>query len=120
MKANKLLRFGLGLVALVIICLSFVWAVPGVIMGEALVGTITSKDVDTASPELNIDSVLEGITEISPARAPMDTLMRRVGRSMKAKDWKVDNYDVVERPFQDTTSALYTTVASAKSAEIPV
>ena len=121
MKANKLFRFGLGMIALLIIVCSFIWAVPGVILGEVIAGgTVTTDEVKTASPDLNLDTILKEITEIAPARAPLDQLMRKVGRSMKATSWKVDEYDVVERPFQDTTSALYTTVASAKSADIPV
>jgi hypothetical protein len=124
MKANKIMRWGLGLIALFIAAFFMIAGDPvsGVTIAMAAIAgeTVTSSGVDTESPALNVDSVLETITEISPSRAPLDTLMRRVGRSMKATDWKVENYDVVERPFQDTTAALYTTVADAKSAEIPV
>lgn len=82
--------------------------------------TVTTENVTTASPELNMDTILKKITTISPGRAPLDTIMRRVGRSVPTKSTKVWNYNVVERPFQDTVKTQYTTILSAKSAVIDV
>lgn len=124
MKANKITRWLFGLVAFVIAAFFMIAGDPvtGVTIAIAAVAgeTVTTETVSTESSELNLDTILKEITYISPAKAPLDTLIRRVGRSIEAKSWKVDEYDVVERPFVDTLSAGYTTVADAKSAELPV
>lgn len=119
---NKIMRFVMGFMALMLMSFTLFSGDPtGAILSMAIAATtVTTEGVDADSAELNLDSILKDITEIAPARAPLDQLMRKVGRSMPAKSWKVSEYDVVERPFQDTTSALYTTVIDAKSAEIPV
>lgn len=82
--------------------------------------TVSTEKVDGESPELNLDTILPQITEISPGRAPLDTLIRRVGRAAKARNWKVDEYEIVERPFVDTVATAYTTVLGVKSAEVEV
>lgn len=122
MKANKVMRFLLGMLAMVFACSTLFLGDPtGLILGTAIAGaTVTTEGVEGASSDLNLDTILKEITMISPARTPLDTLMRRVGRSIPANSWKVAEYDVVERPFIDTLSAKYDTVADAKSADIPV
>lgn len=129
MKLAKLFK-GVAQIAVAILFVFALSAVLGLVAGAtgliaaegaAVAGeTVTTKNVDEKSAELNLDTILPQITEISPGRAPLDTLIRRVGRSAKAKSWKVDEYEIVERPFVDSTSALYTTVADAKSAQLTV
>lgn len=123
MKANKIIRFLLGIMALVLFAFSFITGDPtGLVLGMAAIAgeTVTTDTVSAESSELNLDSILKEITMISPARTPLDTLLRRVGRSMPAKSWKVDEYDVVERPFQDTLSATYTTSNGVTSGQLTV
>lgn len=124
MKANKIMRWCFGLLAFVIAAFFLIAGDPVTGVTIAMAGiageTVTTEGVGTESGDLNLDTVLKEITYISPAKAPLDTLIRRVGRSIPAKSWKVDEYDVVERPFVDTVKTQYVTVADAKSAEIEV
>lgn len=124
MKANKIMRWCFGLLAFVIAAFFLIAGDPVTGVTIAMAGiageTVTTEGVGTESGDLNLDTILKEITYISPAKAPLDTLIRRVGRSIPAKSWKVDEYDVVERPFVDTVKTRYVTVADAKSAEIEV
>lgn len=120
MKTLKLFgKYALGLLA---IAAMFVGGEEGVAYAMAGVAgvTVTTEGVKGESPELNLDTIVQEIVNVSPARTPLDTLMRKVGRSIPAKSWKVDGYEVVQRPFVDTVKTAYETQSGVKSADIAV
>ena len=80
----------------------------------ATVGTIVSGDaVDTsiakeAASELLMNTISQQITEMKPARTPLDTIMRSAVIKKKINTWRTDFYAVDVRPFSDTVATAYT------------
>lgn len=95
-------------------------AVAGVTLSSGVAGTMTTTGVEGKAPELNLDTIVEQIVEVFPARTPLDTLLRKVGRSTTANSVKVEGYEVEQRPFVDTVKASYATAAGKKTGKVPV
>ena len=92
----------------------------GIIMAEGVVGTVTTDKVDAAAPELNMNSVLDEIVKISISRTPLTVLTDKLSKRAKSTAWEQQGYELVERPYEDTVAATYTTQTGVKSAEITV
>jgi hypothetical protein len=63
--------------------------------------TVTTKDVNELSPDLNVDHVSKKITEMKPSRTPMDTIMRHV-KAEKINAFRSEYYAVGTRGIKDT------------------
>lgn len=125
MKRKFVERFALGLLVLVaIFATGSLFAAPvvagGYMMAGGVAGTTTTDAVEEAAPGLNMESVLESIVMISPARTPMTILLNKFGKKAKSTDWVQKGYELTERPYEDTTAALYTTQTGVKSAQLTV
>ena len=92
----------------------------------ATTGTIINDAVDTenttdAASELLMSEVSQKITEMKPARTPLDTITRSASVKKKINAFKTDYYAVDVRPFSDTTAAAYVKpVPGVELAEITV
>ena len=93
-----------------------VYATGTIVTGDA----VTTVEVNAAAPDLLMSTVSQKITEMKPARTPLDTIIRHA-TAKKVESFKTDYYAVDVLPFVDTTAALYTKPATGvELAEITV
>lgn len=121
MKTIKLLgKLALMLIAAILMFSGHEAAAGVTLSMPGVTGTVTTDGVSAKAPELNLDTIVKEIVEVFPARTPLDTLLRKVGRSTKALSWKVEGYEVEQRPFVDTVKTLYTTSVGKKAGKVAV
>jgi hypothetical protein len=121
MKKINIFRLGLAAVAIVIVVMvAFAPAMlPWLFGGGAIyaeVGTMVTGDAVTTdnvqdgppSSTLLMSAVSQKITEMKPARTPLDTIMRSAVTKKKIDSFKTEFYAVDVRPFSDTVATTYT------------
>jgi hypothetical protein len=121
MKKINIFRIGLavaGLILMAVVCFApaiLPWLLGGgaiyslegtMITGDA-VTTTNVQDTPPSSTFL-ISEVSQKITEMKPARTPLDTIMRSAVTRKKIESFKTEFYAVDVRPFSDTVASVYT------------
>jgi hypothetical protein len=116
MKRSNILKWTLGIVGFLGLVLMFAPAMLPFLFGSGAtyaVGTIvtgdavTTVEVDAAAPDLLMSTVSQKITEMKPARTPLDTIIRSATKK-KVESFKTDFYAVDVLPFVDTVATQYT------------
>lgn len=80
----------------------------GVVLGAATASatvegeTPTTKSASDASADLNQNKVSQIITRMRPSANPLDTIMRKVNRSVTSKSWGYEYYTSDVRGVEDT------------------
>lgn len=72
---------------------------------------VTTAEVAAAAPDLLMSTVSQKITEMKPARTPLDTIIRSATKK-SVKSFKTDYYAVDVLPFVDTVATTYTKPAT--------
>ena len=87
---------------------------------QAVEGTVTTDEVETASPNLLRPEISSVISKVRPDIFPLDTIMREIGSvgPCDSNEYKFYTSDV--RGVQDTLTAEYTFSAATKIAEISI
>lgn len=80
---------------------------------------VTTEKAKEASPDLLADDIEPKYVETSPARTPLDTLLRKVSKRTITKSLNPKYYSVDFREFTDTSTAAIT-AANQEVFEIPV
>lgn len=120
MKKNNIFRYMFPLLSIVLVVavgllfhfLSSV--VTGVALaalqaGGAIEGDPASHEaVRGQSSELDTSYISQKVVEMRPARTPLDTIMRNIGKEVKMDSFKTEFYSVDSREFYDTVAAAYT------------
>jgi hypothetical protein len=76
-------------------------------VGAVVPGTVDTTAVKTGSPELDENFVSDKIVEMFPARTPLDTIMRKMGRE-KSTSQVYEFYKVDTKGVYDTVRTAYT------------
>jgi hypothetical protein len=117
MKKRNIFKLILTVMGVLSLIVMFAPAMAPWMLGSGAVyavGTIVSGDaVDTsnaaeAAPDLLMSNISQKITEMKPARTPLDTIMRSAVTKKKIESWRTDFYAVDVRPFNDTVAVTYT------------
>ena len=120
MKKSNILRFGLVMVLVTVIVVAIAPAMLPWLFGSgacyATVGTMVTGDAVTTDavqdgPPVStflMSEVSQKITEMKPARTPLDTIMRSAVTKKKIESFKTEFYAVDVRPFSDTVATTYT------------
>ena len=66
-------------------------------------GEITTHEVTAVEPNLNMEDISSKVTEILPARVPLNKIMREIRKSEKAESQELRYYSVVSKDLYDTT-----------------
>ncbi len=106
LKKNKVLFGILSLVAVLAFVLFSPAAAVGVTFAATaglMTDTITTDSVDAAESNLHLDDISSKVTEILPARVPMNKIMRSIRESRKADSQVLRYYSVVSKELYDTT-----------------
>jgi len=118
MKKSNIFKIGFAVVGVIALIVMFAPAMlPWMLATGAMysiTGTIISGDaVDTANAsaaesDLLLNTISQKITEMKPARTPLDTIVRSAVTKKKIESFRTDFYAVDVRPFSDTVAATYT------------
>jgi hypothetical protein len=118
MKKSNIFKIGLAILGAFALIVMFAPAMLPWMLGSgafyATTGTIISGDaVDTsnasdAEPDLLLNTISQKITEMKPARTPLDTIVRSAVTKKKIESFRTDFYAVDVRPFSDTVATTYT------------
>jgi len=79
-----------------------VLATTGLVAGA---GEITTHAVAAAEPSLNMEDISQKVTEILPARVPLNKIMREIRRAEKAESQELRYYSVVSKDLYDTPNS---------------
>lgn len=81
--------------------------------GSSVVDTaVDTQESASKSPELLRNKISQNITKILPAQAPLDTILRNIGRAEKINSWKYEWPEVEVRGVSDTLKSAFDTSAS--------
>lgn len=95
----------------------------------AAAGTFTTESATTqtmadSSPNLPLSTISQKITEMKPSAYPLDTILRKIGESVRTESWEYKWYNIDQRAIQDTIkttkSATGTSSSSTQIFEIAV
>ena len=75
-------------------------ATTGLVAGA---GEITTHAVAAAEENLNMEDISTKVTEILPARVPLNKIMREIRKSEKAESQELRYYSVISKDVYDTT-----------------
>ena len=83
----------------------------------AAAGVVTQETPDTviataASSELLTTTISKKITEMKPARTPLDTILRNIGLTVNVNSWKSEWYSSDVRGISTTVAVSFDTSAS--------
>lgn len=106
LKTNKVMFGLLSLVAVI----AFLIFSPAAALGVTFAATaglvtdaVTTDKVDAAESSLHLDDISQKVTEILPARVPLNKIMRSIRESKKAESQELRYYSVVSKDLYDTT-----------------
>lgn len=119
MKKSNIFRLGLAALCIVALVLFATAMLPWLLGGGAILattGTMVTGDAvstdtvqDTPPSSTFLQSTIsQKITEMKPARTPLDTIMRSAVQKKKVDSFKTEFYAVDVRPFTDTVATQYT------------
>jgi hypothetical protein len=134
MKRINIFRLGLALTSFVVLAMvvfapaMLPWIFGGGAIYSITTGTmITGDAVETTnvqdtppSSTFLMSEVSQKITEMKPARTPLDTIMRSAVTKKKIESFKTEFYAVDVRPFTDTVATTYTKPGVAQQAGPPI
>jgi len=116
MKKSNIAKLTLAIIGALALIIAFAPAMLPWMLGSGAIyatGTIvtgdavTTTEVAAAAPDLLMSTVSQKITEMKPARTPLDTIIRSATKK-KVESFKTDYYAVDVLPFVDTVATTYT------------
>lgn len=122
MKTKSIFLSIMAIVAMALTAIAFDWLTASVLGGTvfafaAAAGAVTMETPDTVtatagSSELLLSTISKKITEMKPARTPLDTILRNIGLTETVKSWKSEWYSSDVRGISTTVSVSFDTSAS--------
>lgn len=100
----------ISLVAMVILVDSFIGSVAGIGFATQVIagGPVTEQGVRDLVTDLDMEDISDTVTEMNPARTPLDTILRKVRKAEKIESMIKKFYSVGSEPLTDTVTTGYT------------